>query len=398
MRAPLHNLSFVQHAYLVGVLDGRQAVGNGHGGARLHQLEQCVLHQPLALGIECRGGLVEDEDGRILQNGAGNAHALPLSARETAAAVADVGVESLLRLHDEVVGIGNACRPLHVLARGVFHAESDVIVERVVEEDGLLVDVSDELAQVVDAQLAHVDAVDEHFSLLHVVVAGYQVDERRLAAAALPHEGHGLALGNGEVDVAQHPVFTILETHVAELDVALEAAQVHRPFGLADGHLGHQYLVHALHRGQSFGNVVAGTGEIFQRVDDAVKDGHVVDERGAVDASVAQHQHATEPQHDDYHHRAQKFAHRMCHLLAYVHPHHVVAIGRIYLVETPVHLLLGTESLDDAQAAKRLFHLAHGVAPQRLGLDGACLKPSAHQSHEPAEDGHKDNGEQGELP
>jgi hypothetical protein len=43
---------------------------------------------------------------------------------------------------------------------------------------------ADVAAQLVGGQLADVDAVDEDASLVHVVEAAEQVDERRLAAAA----------------------------------------------------------------------------------------------------------------------------------------------------------------------------------------------------------------------
>lgn len=93
---------------------------------------------------------------------------------------------------------------------------------------------------------------------------------------------------------------------------------------------------------------------------------------------VVKHQHAAEPQHDDNHHRAQKLAHGVCHLLACVDAAYVVAVFRVYLVKAPVHLLLGAEGLDDAQAAQGLLHLAHGVAPQALCLDGLLLELAAH--------------------
>ena len=72
----------------------------------------------------------------------------------------------MLGLHYEVVCIGDACRLLHLLHCGVFDAERDVAYERIVEENGLLVDVADELSEVVDAELAHIDAVDEHLTFL----------------------------------------------------------------------------------------------------------------------------------------------------------------------------------------------------------------------------------------
>jgi tRNA-2-methylthio-N6-dimethylallyladenosine synthase len=42
--APLHYLSLVEHAYLVGILDGGESVGYRNGGAHLHQSFQSVLH------------------------------------------------------------------------------------------------------------------------------------------------------------------------------------------------------------------------------------------------------------------------------------------------------------------------------------------------------------------
>ena len=70
----------MHYAYLVGVLDGRQAVGDSHRCARLHEALQRVLHEAFALGVECRCSLVEDENWRVLQYGARDAHTLSLSA------------------------------------------------------------------------------------------------------------------------------------------------------------------------------------------------------------------------------------------------------------------------------------------------------------------------------
>lgn len=84
--------------------------------------------------------------------------------------------------------------------------------------------------------------------------------------------------------------------------------------------------------------------------------------------------------------------------LADVHLEDVVAIGVVDLGEARVHLVLRTEGLDDAQAAQRLLHLAHRVAPQGLRLDGLRLQLAAHHAHEPAEDGYEDDGEERQLP
>jgi hypothetical protein len=55
-----------------------------------------------------------------------------------------------------------------------------------------------------DAEILHVDAIDEHLALLHIVVARDEVDKRRLTAAALSDECHGLTFGDDEVDIFQN--------------------------------------------------------------------------------------------------------------------------------------------------------------------------------------------------
>lgn len=96
VRAPLHDASLVQDTYLVGVLYGGQAVRYSHRCARLHELLEGVLHQTLALSVESRGGFIEYQYGRILENGARYANSLPLTAGEPSSAVAYIGVVSLL--------------------------------------------------------------------------------------------------------------------------------------------------------------------------------------------------------------------------------------------------------------------------------------------------------------
>ena len=108
VRAALDDAAFVQDDDLVGVLDGAEAVGDGDGGAAGHELLEGLLDAALGLGVERGGGLVEDEDGRVLEDGAGDADALALAAGELDAPVADIGVVALFLLEDEVVGAGDA--------------------------------------------------------------------------------------------------------------------------------------------------------------------------------------------------------------------------------------------------------------------------------------------------
>ena len=81
--------------------------------------------------------------------------------------------------------------------------------------------VRDRAAQVAQAQVAHVDAVERDAAGLRVVEARDERRERRLARARAADQGDGAAGGEREVEVAQHGPVGV----VAERDVARSAAR-----------------------------------------------------------------------------------------------------------------------------------------------------------------------------
>ena len=115
--------------------------------------------------------------------------------RSTTTTVTNHGVVAMLRLHDKLVGIGNLSSLYHLLHRGILYAEGDVVVERVVEENGLLIDIADEGTQLRDFDVLDILTVNQHLTVAHVVVAGDEVDKRRLARARLTDQSDGLPLG-----------------------------------------------------------------------------------------------------------------------------------------------------------------------------------------------------------
>ena len=78
-------------------------MGDDHGGASLHQPLQGVLNLALVFRVERGGRLVEQEDRRVLQEGAGDGDPLALAAGEPRARLADGGVVALGQVKDELV-------------------------------------------------------------------------------------------------------------------------------------------------------------------------------------------------------------------------------------------------------------------------------------------------------
>ena len=76
----LQQPAIVEDRDAVGVADGRETVRHDDRGATGHEPGQRLLDQALGLVVERAGGLVEDEDGRVLEDGPGDGDALALAA------------------------------------------------------------------------------------------------------------------------------------------------------------------------------------------------------------------------------------------------------------------------------------------------------------------------------
>ena len=81
--------AFIEHHNIVRAADRGKAMGDHENGAPYHQVRERLLHEFFGFGVEFRGGLIENQDWRILQQGAGDGDALPLAAAQPLAAIAD---------------------------------------------------------------------------------------------------------------------------------------------------------------------------------------------------------------------------------------------------------------------------------------------------------------------
>lgn len=204
---------------------------------------------------------------------------MALSAGETATAVAYVGVIPVFGFDDEVVGVSYFGGFDDLFHRGVFNAESDVVVERVVEKDSFLVDITHERAEVVDAHVANVDAVYGDLAVLHVVETWEEVGESGFSGARLPDKSDSGAGWDLEVDVVDNLVCAVAERYVFIADVAFEVWDSYGIIGVLDRIVGREDFVDTFHRGEPFLNGVHCFGELFSGVDDVVENHQVVNER-----------------------------------------------------------------------------------------------------------------------
>ena len=188
---------------LVHGAEGGEAVGDADDGAVFGEVVDGFLDFGLGLGIERGGGFVEDEDGGVADEGAGDGDALALAAGEALAAFAEGGVVALREGLDEVVGVGFAGGGDDFLARGADFAEGDVFGDGGVEEEDVLADEGEVGAEVGDAEGFERDAVDFDLAGGGIVKAEEEVDEGAFAGAAFAGEAEALAAREVEADVVE---------------------------------------------------------------------------------------------------------------------------------------------------------------------------------------------------
>jgi hypothetical protein len=134
MRALFDDLAFVEDDDGIGLEDGVEAMGNGDGGASLHQFAGGFFEQGFGFRVERGGGFVENQNRRVFEEGAGEGEALGLSAGEAGAAFADDGFIFFGQRFDEVMqacGFGGLD---NFFVSRIRFAEADVFGDGGVEE------------------------------------------------------------------------------------------------------------------------------------------------------------------------------------------------------------------------------------------------------------------------
>ena len=93
----------------MGIHHSRQAVRNDQGGFVLSGTGQLGLNSAFIGRVECRGGFVKDQNGRVFEQGSGNGHALLFSARKFQTAFTHGGGVAFGGGGDEIVNARRFC-------------------------------------------------------------------------------------------------------------------------------------------------------------------------------------------------------------------------------------------------------------------------------------------------
>ena len=259
----------------VGLENGGEPVRDHNVGAALHDSLQRVLNRVFGDRIQGGGGLVQDQDARVLKHHAGNREPLLFAAGELEPSVADLGVVAVGLVHNEVVDVRDAAGGLQLLSGRVLLGIKEIVADGAVEEIALLRDDADVGAQKAQIIALDVDAVDGDLAAGHVVEAGNEVYQRGLAGAGGADNGVHLPSGDGEIDVTQERFFRqIGELRMLEADDALILHRGPAAVGRGDdGELPVEVIENTREQGKRPGEVHLDVQQGFHRAIKPVDEG-----------------------------------------------------------------------------------------------------------------------------
>ena len=132
--------ALVEDDDLVGCRDCVELVGDDDEGRVAPQGGHGVGDARFVFGVKGARGLVEEDDGRGLQERAGDGNALAFSSGQRAPALADGGVPAVRQAFDDLVDSAQASRFLDICAARVGVSDAHISFQGVVEEVDVLED------------------------------------------------------------------------------------------------------------------------------------------------------------------------------------------------------------------------------------------------------------------
>ena len=224
-RPLLDDATRLEDGDLLGPLGRREAVGDEDAGAPRDQPVRGPDHSGLGDRVHAGRGLVEHDDAHVAHEQPGERHELLLARRERRAARAEHRVQAVgqpghplgeAQLGDRGLdpGTGHVTEERHVLGEGAG------------EHLGALGDDADRGPQLLQVEVAHVGASQQHRAAGRLHRPRQQRGERGLAGAGAPDERAGVSRRDDEVDVPERECAgAVAELEVAELHVERPVGQ-----------------------------------------------------------------------------------------------------------------------------------------------------------------------------
>ncbi len=156
----LHSPPLIHHDDRIGAGHKREAVGDDDNRAATRDPAEMLLDDGLAFRVERAGCLIENQDGRVVDQGPGDGQPLALTAREIGGALLEHRRIAMRQALNELMRAGNLRHLDHLLQRGGRLGHGNVLTHGAAEQEILLQHDADPGAQMGQVELFQIVAVD----------------------------------------------------------------------------------------------------------------------------------------------------------------------------------------------------------------------------------------------
>src|SRR5215212_1735158 len=134
MSALGNNFALIQNDDFIGVYYSTNALCDHKGCASPHESIESFLDLRLRIEVNTGGRVIQDENARVEEQGAGNRNALLLSAGERGTAFPNTCVIAIGERQDEVVCLSSFRSSFDLCLRSIRFPKSDVLTDRAAEQ------------------------------------------------------------------------------------------------------------------------------------------------------------------------------------------------------------------------------------------------------------------------
>ena len=190
MRSGRGDFSVVKDQDQVRVLYRRHALGDDDLRGLGDEAAESRPDQGIGMRIHRAGGIVQDQDLRLLQQGPRDAEPLPLASGDIGPALLDVGIVLLREALDKLFRLGKPAGLSDFLVCCVRIAPAQVFQDGSREEHVLLQHHGHRVAQALQVVLPHVPAADADTALRHIVEPRDQLDQGGFSGTGSAQNAH----------------------------------------------------------------------------------------------------------------------------------------------------------------------------------------------------------------
>lgn len=221
VRALLYDMSTGKNEYLIGVPHGFQTMCNHNNSLIVRKRADRLLQLRFIFGIDARRRLVEDNDRRVLEHGAGNGNTLLFSARKRRTSFAHLRIITVGESRDKFVAAGGFSGGDDFFVRGVGFSEFDIVFDRVVEQIHVLEHHRNIFHKAVELIIPDIFAADFDRAFLYVPKTGDKIAHRGFATARRPDDRSRRLCGDCQTDVIQNFIVSVREGYVLKRNGAV---------------------------------------------------------------------------------------------------------------------------------------------------------------------------------